>query len=280
MNITPFLYVPFVAWAVAQIIKFGLAVVRGEGNIRYLYASGGMPSVHSAVVCSLATWAFIDGGLSSPLFGFAAVFAGIVMYDSFGVRRSTGEQARTLNQLITDLVVNGDLKNADDYNELREILGHKPLEVVVGAGLGVFIAAAFGYSKLVVQFPMVFSSPSTGWVKALMIFGGLLLMAAPVKYIWGVKRYKKSKVAQTKLSYIVLCNALFGLLIAICAFLAYENINAFFAQWIVIVIISIAWLIITLVFIYQFRSATKSIRASEDTMRKDAWLRRAKRKKK
>lgn len=91
MAYNPYIIVPFATWAVAQISKFAIAAFRGRIDFRYLYASGGMPSVHSAVVCSLAMTALLVDGVGSHLFGFTAIFAAIVMYDSFGVRRSAGE---------------------------------------------------------------------------------------------------------------------------------------------------------------------------------------------
>ena len=137
---TAYLYVPLIAWALAQGIKMLIEIFKGEADLRYLYASGGMPSAHSAVVTALAGYTFYHQGIDSPLFGVTAVFAAIVMYDSFGVRRSAGEQARTLNKLIAEMSHNGNLRKPDDYSQLREILGHQPLEVIVGALLGGLVA--------------------------------------------------------------------------------------------------------------------------------------------
>ncbi len=143
----PYLIVPFVTWAVAQTLKFTLAALRGRLDFKYLYASGGMPSVHSAVVCSLAaTSLLIDGG-RSHLFGLTAIFAAIVMYDSFGVRRASGEQAAAINMLM-DSLDSDRVRLKQPRLRLREILGHKPLEVTVGALVGLAMAALFNPDKV------------------------------------------------------------------------------------------------------------------------------------
>ena len=98
-----YLYGPLILWFVAQLVKFSIHLARGRADVRYLFASGGMPSAHAAVVCSLATITLLDQGITSPLFGITAILAAIVMYDSFGVRRSSGDQARLLNRLVSDL---------------------------------------------------------------------------------------------------------------------------------------------------------------------------------
>ena len=146
--ITPYLYVPLLAWVIAQGIKVSIEIIKGDADFKYLYASCGMTSAHSAVVCSLAGYTFYHQGISSPLFGVTAILAGIVMYDSFGVRRSSGEQAKTINRLIEEMTNNGTLRKPDDYNRLREILGHQPLEVIVGAILGGLVATLFSLDQL------------------------------------------------------------------------------------------------------------------------------------
>jgi uncharacterized protein len=75
----PYIIIPFASWAVAQIAKFAIAAFKGKIDFRYLYASGGMPSVHSAVVCSLAVTALLVDGVGSHLFGFTLIFAAVVI---------------------------------------------------------------------------------------------------------------------------------------------------------------------------------------------------------
>jgi len=279
MNITSYLYVPFAAWAIAQLIKFSLALIRGEVDFRYLYASGGMPSVHSAVVCSLATWALIEGGPGSPLFGFTAVFAGIVMYDSFGVRRSSGEQARTINRLIGDLSTSGGLKNAQDYGHLREILGHKPLEVVIGALLGIFIAGCFGFQKITTKFPVVFEVPNTMQAKGLMIFGVVVFVTMVPIYVFALKKYKKQTDAKTALTSLALTNGIAGAFMTGIGFIAYENVYGAFSQWYLIILVVVAWLAALVGFAVRFVQVKGRSQPSLNDHRKDKWLKKAGKKK-
>lgn len=143
----PYIVVPLAVWAIVQIIKFVVASLRGEINFKLLYASGGMPSVHSAVVASLATTAAIQDGLQSHLFGLVAIFAAIVMYDSLGVRRAVGEQGTALNLLIEGLSRDR-LKLDRPEERLREVLGHHPIEVLVGALIGLGLGGLFNYDRL------------------------------------------------------------------------------------------------------------------------------------
>ena len=100
--------------------------------------AGGMPSTHSAVVVALATRVGIDTGLSSVPFALAAIFATVVMYDAAGVRRAVSLQARVLNRMLTEMI------EAQHFNEerLRELIGHTPFEVFVGALLGALTAVS------------------------------------------------------------------------------------------------------------------------------------------
>lgn len=126
-----------IAWLVAQLSKLLIDLVRQRRlSLRHLVSSGGMPSAHSAVVVALATSVGIQDGVSSTLFALAVVFAAIVMYDAAGVRAAVSVQARLLNRMLTELV------ETQHFNEarLRELIGHTPLEVAVGALLGALTA--------------------------------------------------------------------------------------------------------------------------------------------
>ena len=125
------------AWAVAQLSKPLIHYVHTRRlNLRYFVSAGGMPSSHSAVVVALATRIGVDTGLSSVPFALAAVFAAVVMYDAAGVRRAVSLQARVLNRMLTEMI------EAQHFSEnrLRELIGHTPFEVFVGALLGVLSA--------------------------------------------------------------------------------------------------------------------------------------------
>lgn len=102
------------------------------------WRTGGMPSSHSALVASLATSVGIVEGIGSTIFIVTLALALIVIRDSLGVRRSSGLQARSLNQLGKEISDRLDLP----YLPVKEIQGHAPLEVLVGTFLGIFIAVA------------------------------------------------------------------------------------------------------------------------------------------
>ena len=103
-----------------------------------MWQTGGMPSSHSASVTSLATSVGILNGHRSVEFAIAVVFSIIIMYDAAGVRRAAGKQAGVLNRLIHSL---GKKDNSIKIEvELKELIGHTPFEVLVGAVLGFFVA--------------------------------------------------------------------------------------------------------------------------------------------
>ena len=128
------------AWALAQVSKVLIdLILERRLNLRALVTAGGMPSAHSATVVALATHIGIESGLSSTTFALATVFAAIVMYDAAGVRRAVSVQARILNRMLTELI------EAQQFNEhrLRELVGHTPFEVFVGALLGALAAISW-----------------------------------------------------------------------------------------------------------------------------------------
>ncbi len=125
------------AWVVAQVSKTIYECVRyRELRLSRLVSSGGMPSSHSALVTGLATATGRITGLNSPAFAIAVVLASIVMYDAAGVRRAVSIQARILNQMIDDAFQGKPFAE----KRLRELIGHTPVQVLVGALLGVGIA--------------------------------------------------------------------------------------------------------------------------------------------
>jgi len=126
------------AWAAAQVIKFFVNLAtEGDKDWHYLLTSGGMPSSHSATVCACAASVCYLYGASSPLFAIAAILAVVVMYDAFNVRRETGEQAKILNYMMTHW---SEMKPEDLFGKnLKELIGHTPLQVVMGGLLGIAI---------------------------------------------------------------------------------------------------------------------------------------------
>lgn len=105
------------------------------------WRTGGMPSSHAALVSAMAVSVAIREGVGSNLFAVSFWFALIVMRDSMGVRRSSGIQARVLNLLGRTVADKLDV----EFHPVKEVHGHAPLEVVVGALLGIFMAAAYAY---------------------------------------------------------------------------------------------------------------------------------------
>lgn len=129
-------------WFVAQVLKTIIdTCINKSFNAERLTGSGGMPSSHSATVCALATSAGMQYGVGSFAFAVSSIVAIIVMYDARGVRRETGLQAQVINEMI-DFFKN--MGKPISYEEkLKEFVGHTPLQVLVGAILGILIGAVY-----------------------------------------------------------------------------------------------------------------------------------------
>ncbi len=127
-------------WLIAQILKTIIhLIISKEFVAERLVGSGGMPSSHSSTVCALATSTYFEFGAGSFEFAIAAFFAIIVMYDAMGVRRETGIQAKLLNDILKTFEDMG-RKEISAHDKLKEFVGHTPLQVLMGAILGVIIA--------------------------------------------------------------------------------------------------------------------------------------------
>ncbi len=125
----------FIAWFAAQAIKFFFEIVQNKKiNLSKLISSGGMPSSHSSSVCALTTAIGMQSGVISQMFAISFVFSIIVMYDAMGVRRETGKQAEIINKLIADIL---DYKPQYFQQNLKELIGHTPFQVLCGAILGI-----------------------------------------------------------------------------------------------------------------------------------------------
>lgn len=135
------LLIAVLSWFVAQVIKVILTLIKfRELDFTRLFGSGGMPSSHASFTVSLATAVGFTTGFSSVEFALAAAFSIVVMYDATGVRRSAGEQAKILNQIVETMKND---KISDTGKKLKELLGHTPIQVFAGAVLGAFIACIF-----------------------------------------------------------------------------------------------------------------------------------------
>ncbi|MFI5371010.1 MAG: divergent PAP2 family protein [Candidatus Eisenbacteria bacterium] len=115
----------------------------GRWNLRRFVETGGMPSSHSASVAALSTAVGLHQGFRSPLFGVTLYFSLIVMYDAAGLRRAAGRQAIILNRLIEENWAHPEA----EAHQLMELLGHTPLEVLVGALLGVASALLWNWAR-------------------------------------------------------------------------------------------------------------------------------------
>ena len=136
----------FFSWFIAQLLKTIIEVVRRRGGrtaggvvSTMFWKTGGMPSSHSSLVTSLATSIGFAHGADAPIFTLSLFYGVLVIRDALGVRRSSGVQARALNEVGREL----HRSTGYGYQPVKEVYGHTPTEVAVGVLLGFFIALAF-----------------------------------------------------------------------------------------------------------------------------------------
>ncbi len=128
------------AWLIAQVVKTIIHfAVYGKLDFQRMFGNGGMPSGHSATVASLALMCALRFGLESVEFAISGILAVIVCRDAMGVRRETGKQAAVINELLQSS--EQEHKEAD----LKELVGHTPLQVVVGVIIGLGTALLMHY---------------------------------------------------------------------------------------------------------------------------------------
>lgn len=134
----------------AQFVKIPIHfLITKKIDWKLFTSTGGMPSSHSAAVTSLCTAIAFEAGLDSPLFAVATIFGVIVMFDATGVRFQAGQQAVIINQMRIDFQLFVEQtkgwahkKNEEKMEELKTLLGHKPIEVFMGALTGILISVA------------------------------------------------------------------------------------------------------------------------------------------
>ena len=170
------LNVGVLSWFLAQLIKTVHTFVKyKEIRLERLVGAGGMPSSHSALVCSVTLAMAKVEGFSSPIFALTFAFSAVVMYDAMGVRRAAGEQAKVINKMIFSFKdldklfevlgkeiereferenfkesldeSTGHIESVADHIALKEFIGHTPLEVLGGALLGILVASLMPYAK-------------------------------------------------------------------------------------------------------------------------------------
>ena len=129
------------SWFTAQALKVVFVLITNRKcDLQRFVGSGGMPSSHSSLVMTLVVMVARADGISSTTFALALAFAVIVMYDAMGVRRAAGEQAKTINMIVEEWLPDSDMLMED---RLKELIGHTPLQVLMGAILGIAIGLVF-----------------------------------------------------------------------------------------------------------------------------------------
>ena len=129
------------SWCVAQGIKVLISLwLDKKLDWRRCFGMGGMPASHSAFVFSLMLAIGIQETLASPLFAVAFGLAAVVIYDAMGVRRETGKQGEVLNQIVSQVLVEG---KPITEKQLKELVGHSPLEVAAGVIVGTLVTLIF-----------------------------------------------------------------------------------------------------------------------------------------
>ena len=133
-----YIYVPLLLWFFIQSYKVIYDLITTKKfNFKRILGAGGMPSSHSAIVVSLATMIGKYQGVDTPIFAVALIMAFVVMYDACGVRRAAGKQAKLLNKIIETPGLTG----VQVSERLVEVLGHTPVQVFVGAILGIIVGS-------------------------------------------------------------------------------------------------------------------------------------------
>ena len=131
-----YIYIPSLLWFFIQTFKvvYDLVTLK-KFNVKRIVGAGGMPSSHSAIAVCLATLIGKYEGVETSIFALAVIFSFIVMYDAAGVRRAAGKQARILNKIIET----PGMSTLEVQEKLVEFLGHTPIQVIVGAVIGVIV---------------------------------------------------------------------------------------------------------------------------------------------
>mgnify|MGYP001062998467 CR=1 FL=1 len=136
MITSKYIYIPIILWVCIQTFKVIWELIKTKKfNLKRIMGAGGMPSSHSAVVVALATMIGRYEGVQTSIFALSLIFAFVVMYDAAGVRRAAGKQATILNKIVQT----PGLSTLEVQEKLVEVLGHTPIQVFVGALIGLIV---------------------------------------------------------------------------------------------------------------------------------------------
>ncbi len=135
----PYLIYPIIAFIIAQGTKIIIKIIRNRSfHWHDIFAYSDMPSGHTATVTSLSTIVLLRDGLYSASFAIAFVFMLIIVTDAIGLRNYLGQHGKTLNILVKDLKEDDFLD--DYYPNLLERIGHTPIQVIIGAIIGIVVS--------------------------------------------------------------------------------------------------------------------------------------------
>lgn len=141
IQFNPWLTVACISWIIAQSLKMIIhTIITRKIDFSRLVDTGGMPSSHTAFVGSLAAAVGLSEGVHSVMFAVTCCFSLVVIYDATNLRRSAGYHAQVLNEIVPQLMQGKYLTQVVTYRKLRELLGHNPMEVLIGLILGFAIA--------------------------------------------------------------------------------------------------------------------------------------------
>jgi|SRR5258706_875516 len=128
-----------ISWLIAQALKIPTEYLRSRRWMwAMFFAAGGMPSSHSALLVSCTLAIGLYYGFDNPLFALGVAITMIVAHDASGVRRQAGMHAERINLLFEELLKG----HMWDENDLKEVIGHTPLEVAGGIILGLIVATS------------------------------------------------------------------------------------------------------------------------------------------